>query len=49
MNAMTNEQLQYAIAKGTFKPNIYLTNLSMAYFQEASRYVAKSIFPISSG
>lgn len=46
MNTMTNEQLQYAIAKGAFKPNIYLTNLSMAYFQEASRYVAKSIFPI---
>lgn len=46
MNAMTNEQLQYQIAKGAFKPNIYLTNLSMAYFQEASRYVAKSIFPI---
>ena len=46
MNGMTNEKLQYQIAKGTFKPNIYLTNLSMAYFQEASRYVAKSIFPI---
>lgn len=46
MNGMTNERLQYEIAKGTFKPNIYLTNLSMAYFQDASRYVAKSIFPI---
>ena len=46
MNGMTNEQIQYEIAKGSFKPNIYLTNLSMAYFQEASRYVAKSIFPI---
>lgn len=43
---MTPEKLQYEIAKGTFKPNIYLTNLSMAYFQDASRYVAKSIFPI---
>ena len=46
MNGMTPEKLQYEIAKGTFKPHIYLTNLSMAYFQEASRYVAKSIFPI---
>lgn len=46
MNTMTPEKLQYQIAKGTFKPNIYLTNLSMAYFQQASRYVAKSIFPI---
>lgn len=46
MNTMTNEQLQYQIAKGSFQPNIYLTNLSMAYFQQASRYVAKAIFPI---
>ncbi len=46
MSTMTNERIQYEIAKGTFRPNIYLTNLSMAYFQEASRYVAKSIFPI---
>lgn len=46
MNKMTPEKLQYEIAKGTFKPNIYLTNLSMAYFQQANRYVAKSIFPI---
>lgn len=46
MNNMTPEKIQYEIQKGTFKPNIYLTNLSMAYFQQASRYVAKSIFPI---
>ena len=46
MNGMTPDKIQYQIAKGAFKPNIYLTNLSMAYFQEASRYVAKSIFPI---
>lgn len=46
MNGMTPEKISYEIAKGTFKPNIYLTNLSMAYFQDASRYVAKSIFPI---
>ena len=46
MNTTTNEQLQYQIAKGNFQPNIYLTNLSMAYFQQASRYVAKAIFPI---
>lgn len=42
----TPQDLQVQIAKGSFKPNIYLTNLSMAYFQQASRYVAKSIFPI---
>ena len=46
MNGMTPERIQYEIQKGGFKPNIYLTNLSMAYFQDASKYVAKSIFPI---
>lgn len=44
--SMTPERIQYDIQKGFFKPNIYLTNLCMAYFQDASRYVAKSIFPI---
>lgn len=44
--SMNPAQLQYEIQKGSFRPNIYLTNLSMAYFQDASRYVAKSIFPI---
>lgn len=46
MNSMTPEKIQYQIAKGTFKPNIYLSNMSMAYFQQATRYVAKAIFPI---
>lgn len=46
MNSITPEALQYQIAKGAFKPNIYLTNMSMAYFQQADRYVAKTIFPI---
>ena len=46
MSGMTPEKIMYDIQKGAFKPNIYLTNLSMAYFQDASRYVAKSIFPI---
>lgn len=46
MNVIAPEALQYQIQKGAFKPNIYLTNLSMAYFQQASRYVAKAIFPI---
>lgn len=46
MNGTSPGTIAAQIAKGAFKPNIYLTNLSMAYFQEASRYVAKSIFPI---
>lgn len=39
-------KIQSDIRKGAFRPHIYLTNLSMAYFQDASNYVAKSIFPI---
>lgn len=46
MNGIAPETLSAQIAKGSFKPNIYLTNLSMAYFQDASKYVAKNIFPI---
>lgn len=46
MNGISPAQLTYEIQKGSFKPHIYLTNMSMAYFQDASRYVAKSIFPI---
>ena len=38
--------LSAQIAKGAFKPNIYLTNMSMAYFQNADRYAAKNLFPI---
>lgn len=37
--------LQVEIAKG-WKPNNYLTNMSMAYFAEESDFVAPSIFPI---
>lgn len=46
MSKLTPAEVQYSIQKGSFKPNIYLTNLSMAYFQQPSRYVAKDIFPV---
>ncbi len=46
MNGINPGVLSAQIAKGAFKPNIYLTNMSMAYFQDASRYVARAIFPI---
>lgn len=35
-----------AIAKGSFRPNMFLTNMSMAFFQSADAYVSKSLFPI---
>ena len=43
-NANTSS-LQVAIAKG-WRPNNYLTNMSMAYFQEAGDFVAPAIFPV---
>lgn len=41
----TNESIQLAIAKG-WKPNNYLTNLSMAHFANPADFVATKIFPI---
>lgn len=38
-------ELQARIAKG-WKPNRYLTNMSMAFFNSTADYVATSIFPI---
>ncbi|MCD8308898.1 MAG: hypothetical protein LUD19_03505 [Clostridia bacterium] len=42
---INNEGIQLAIAKG-WKPNNYLTNLSMAYFANPADFVATKIFPI---
>ena len=46
MGIITPESLSAQIAKGAFKPNLYLTNMSMAYFQAQDQYVAKSLFPM---
>lgn len=43
---ITPASLSAQIAKGAFKPNIYLTNMSMAYFQAMDKYVAKNVFPL---
>lgn len=46
MNTKNNNgAIQAAIAKG-WKPNNYLTNLSMAYFANPADFVATKIFPI---
>lgn len=34
------------IAKGAFKPHTALTNMAMAYYQNASNYFARAIFPV---
>lgn len=46
MSLITPESIRAEIQKGAFKPNLYLTNMSMAYFQAQDKYVAKSLFPI---
>jgi len=46
MADITTKGLAAAIAKGNFKPHIYLTNLALAYFQAPGNYVSKRIFPI---
>ena len=45
-NGIHPAALSAQIAKGAFQPNIYLTNMSMAYFQDATKYAAKALFPI---
>lgn len=45
MNRSTNKGIEASIAKG-WKPNAYLTNMSMAFFQNPADFVATSIFPI---
>lgn len=44
--SMTTGQLQSMVAKGTFRPHTALTNLGMAYYQNAANYFARAIFPI---
>lgn len=45
MPNLTPAQVQYNIAKGAFVPHTGLSNIAMAYFQNASNYFAKAIFP----
>lgn len=45
MRDKTATKIQANIAKG-WRPNNYLTNMSMAYFQETGDFVAPSIFPV---
>ena len=46
MNTINPGTIQAEIAKGSFRPNMFLTNMSMAFFQAADAYVSKSLFPI---
>lgn len=46
MSNLTPAQISNQIAKGAFRPHTALTNMAMAYYQNASNYFAKAIFPI---
>ena len=42
----TTSGIQAEIAKGIFRPHTVLTNMALAYYQEAENYFAKSMFPV---
>lgn len=46
MNHSTAGGIAYDIAKGNFRPNVVLTNMALAYYQDANAYVAKQMFPV---
>ena len=43
---LTAQDIQVEIAKGNFKPHTALSNIAIAYYQNAANYFAKSIFPV---
>lgn len=46
MSNMTPFSIQKEMATGAWKPNIYLSNMAMAFFQEMSYFVADQVFPV---
>lgn len=42
----TASGIQAEIAKGAFRPHTALSNMALAYYQNAANYFAKAIFPI---
>lgn len=45
MGRSTTAGIQAEIAKGVFRPHTALTNMALAYYQNASNYFAKALFP----
>ena len=43
---LTTSTIRSQIAKGVFRPHTALTRMAQAYYQNASNYFAKAIFPI---
>lgn len=46
MSVITPATINAQIAKGEFRPHTALTNMAMAYYQNAANYFAKAIFPV---
>ena len=46
MNFTNTANIAKAIADGSWKPNLYLTNVSVAQFQQPDDFVAYKLFPI---
>lgn len=44
--SITPASISAQIAKGAFRPHTALTNMGLAYYQNAANYFAKAIFPI---
>lgn len=42
----TTSSISVDIAKGAFRPHTALTNMALSYYQNASNYFAKAIFPV---
>lgn len=45
-NVMTPAKIEALIAKGAFKSHAVLTNMALAYYQNAANYFARAIFPV---
>lgn len=45
MNILDVAKVQKSLATGSFKPHMFLTNMSMAFFQEANDFAYGKIFP----
>ena len=46
MNKMNANTLEAEIRKGSFQPNMVLSNMGLAYFQDDSKFAARAMFPM---
>nr|WP_300186422.1 hypothetical protein [uncultured Agathobaculum sp.] len=46
MNKINAKMLEAEIRKGSFQPNMVLSNMGLAYFQDDKNFAARSMFPL---